>query len=73
MDLAVILTSRKPALRLLSKWLAKAYSQIYRSTFLCQLSTWLNVLAVLAQLALLICKCVLRVAPGTLTTRTLAR
>ena len=52
---------------------SKTYSQIYRSTFLCQLSPWLNVLAILAQLALLICKCVLRVARGTLTTRTLAR
>ena len=71
--LAVSLTSRKPALRLLSRLLAKTYSQIYRSTFLCQLSPWLNVLAILAQLALLICKCVLRVARGTLTTRTLAR
>ena len=39
--LAVSLTSRKPALRLLSRLLAKTYSQIYRSAFLCQLSTWL--------------------------------
>ena len=32
-----------------------------------------KVLAILAQLTLLICKCVLRVARGTLTARTLAR
>ena len=45
---------------------------MYNSTFLCQLSTWLNVLAISAQSTMLICECVLRVAPGTLTTRTLA-
>ena len=47
LTLAVSLTSSKPALRLLSRLLAKTYSQIYRllSTFLCQLSTWLDVLA----------------------------
>ena len=73
MDFVVSLISRKPALRLLSRLLAKTYSQIFGSTFLCQLSTWLNVLAILAQLTLLICKCALRVARGTLTARTLAR
>ena len=49
-------------------------AQICRSIFLCQLSAWLNELAILAQLTLWMCKCcVLRVARGPLMTRTLAR
>jgi len=51
--------------------------QQHISLSVCQLSTWLNVLAISAQSTMLImiceCQCVLRVAPGTLTTRTLAR
>ena len=31
-----------------------------------RVSTWLNVLAISAQLTVLICQCVLRVTPGTL-------
>ena len=40
--------SRTPASRLLSRLLVKTYSRMYNSTFLCQLSTWLDVFAISA-------------------------